>query len=82
MDTRFKSAIYNTKEGVKTFYYDPNSPCIMCGKPVVEASTGGTAICPCCDIGVHRDGTPWSYKETLEMGKRAAAKYFMQKLEN
>ena len=31
--------------------YDPKAPCLICGEPVREASMGGTAICPSCDMG-------------------------------
>ena len=27
-----------------------------CGKPVVEASMGGTVVCPWCDCGIDRLG--------------------------
>lgn len=37
--------------------YDAMAPCIQCGLPVVEASMGGTTVCPWCDCGVYRDGT-------------------------
>lgn len=40
--------------GEKVFEYDENAPCIICGEPVVEASVGGTAICPWCDMGICR----------------------------
>ncbi len=47
-----KIATYN-KQGGGTFevQYDENAPCIVCGEPVLEASMGGTAICPSCDCG-------------------------------
>ena len=31
--------------------YDENAPCICCGEPVIEASMGGTNLCPWCDTG-------------------------------
>ncbi len=37
--------------GVKEVEYDENALCIFCGEPVVEASMGGTVICPWCDCG-------------------------------
>jgi hypothetical protein len=37
--------------GKLTFDYDENAPCSICGEPVVEASMGGTNICPWCDCG-------------------------------
>jgi len=42
--------------------YDEKAPCIGCGLPVVEASMGGTALCPWCDTGKNRDGTPIEYR--------------------
>lgn len=38
--------------------YDPNAPCRMCGLPVIEASAGGTDVCPWCDMGVTRKANP------------------------
>jgi len=78
MDIHFKSITYTTKEGIKTYMYDPNYPCIMCELPVVEASIGGTAVCQFCDIGVHRSSTPWTYKETIEFARKAFLKNNMQ----
>jgi len=47
-----KTATYNKKGGGKvTVEYDENAPCVICGEPVVEASMGGTAVCPSCDCG-------------------------------
>ena len=47
-----KTAKYNKiGGGVLEIEYDENSPCIICGEPVIEASMGGTAICPWCDCG-------------------------------
>ena len=43
--------------------YDDEAPCRICGKPVFEASMGGTDICPWCDCGRNRDGTPWTEAE-------------------
>jgi len=31
--------------------YDENASCIICGEPVIDASMGGTVICPWCDVG-------------------------------
>ena len=75
-----KTATYQTQEGPKTFQYDPNYPCIICEHPVKDASMSGTAICPWCDLGLHRDGTPWNYRETMEFGKRAIEKSSFQAL--
>lgn len=42
-----KIAKYPLTDGtVKEVEYDENAPCIICGEPVVEASMGGTVICP------------------------------------
>ena len=50
-----KTATYRGLDGKGfTVEYDPESPCIHCGLPVVEASVGGTAVCPWCDMGVDR----------------------------
>ena len=54
-----KTATYRTDHGDLTIEYDPESPCIHCGLPVVEASVGGTAVCPWCDMGVDRRGAGW-----------------------
>lgn len=47
-----KTATYRDHDG-KPFSveYDPDAPCNLCGEPVIEASVGGTAICPWCDMG-------------------------------
>ncbi len=50
--------------------YDETAPCWSCGLPVVEASMGGTVLCPWCDCGNHRDGTELTLQETLEAGER------------
>jgi len=47
-----KSATYNLIGGGSvTASYDPNAPCRICGFPVIEASIGGTDVCPWCDMG-------------------------------
>lgn len=47
-----KTVTYNLVDGgTKTVEYDETAPCIICGQPVVEASMGGTVICPWCDCG-------------------------------
>ena len=56
-----KTATYQTSEGEKTVEYDSEAPCIICGLPVMEASVGGTVICPWCDMGIHRDGSKRLY---------------------
>lgn len=40
--------------GGSSVEYDADAPCLYCGQPVVEASMGGTAICPWCDTGYCR----------------------------
>ena len=44
-----------------TIMYDETAPCRMCGLPVGAASMGGTDVCPSCDCGVNRDGSPRVY---------------------
>lgn len=62
-----KTAIYNTLSSEKLVVeYDEEAPCRICGKPVVEASMGGTDVCPWCDCGKHRDGTPWTYSDVIQ----------------
>lgn len=63
-----KTAIYIGLDG-KPFKveYDPDAPCKLCGKPVIEASMGGTVICPWCDTGKPRPGetdkdTDWRFR--------------------
>lgn len=47
-----KLATYHKVGGGKfTVEYDENAPRIVCGEPVIEASVGGTVICPWCDMG-------------------------------
>lgn len=47
-----KTATYNlVGGGTKTIEYDENASCIVCGEPVMEASMGGTVVCPWCDMG-------------------------------
>lgn len=40
----------------KKIEYDADAPCISCGLPVIEASMGGTVLCPWCDVGHDRKG--------------------------
>lgn len=72
-----KIATYETLDGDKLHVtYDPSSTCAICGEPIVEASVGGTAICPWCDMGVNRDGTPWTwqqFRKWLEWGRKKGA---------
>ena len=55
----------------RTYEYDDESPCIVCGEPVTSASMGGTAICPWCDTGRCRycDVRLWVVKEELDGGE-------------
>lgn len=47
-----KTATYQRQDGTELKVdYDENAPCIVCGEPVVEASMGGTVLCPWCDMG-------------------------------
>ena len=51
-ESKMKTVTYNLVGGeTKTIEYDENAPCIICGEPVIEASMGGTVICPWCDCG-------------------------------
>lgn len=47
-----KTATYRGLDG-QTFSvdYDETAPCLVCQESVGEASMGGTAICPACDVG-------------------------------
>ena len=45
--------------------YDPDAPCRICGKPVIDASMGGTDVCSWCDCGSHRDGRKWTFDEAM-----------------
>jgi len=50
-----KTATYRGLDGKDfTVEYDENAPCIVCGEPVIEASVGGTVVCPWCDMGICR----------------------------
>lgn len=50
-----KIATYTLIDGTKQdFEYDETAPCRICKKPVVEASVGGTDVCPWCDMGKER----------------------------
>lgn len=67
-----KTATYTGADGKPIVVdYDDEAPCRICGKPVFEASMGGTDVCPWCDCGNHRDGTPWTYREMVKLlGKK------------
>ena len=61
-----KTAEYIGLDGKKfKVEYDENASCISCGLTVIEASMGGTVLCPWCDCGEFRDGTKWNYQETV-----------------
>lgn len=67
-----KTATYRTTEGKELkVEYDETAPCIICGEPVVEASMGGTVICPWCDMGKCRYCriTIFVIKEELDGGQ-------------
>jgi hypothetical protein len=50
-----KTAKYHVDGGtVWEVEYDADAPCRCCGDPVVEASMGGTDLCPWCDTGTCR----------------------------
>lgn len=63
--------IRKVKYGDKEFEYDEDSPCIICGEPVIGASMGGTAICPACDCGKCRycGMTIMIFKEEIDNGE-------------
>lgn len=71
-----KTATYKDLDG-KTFSveYDENAPCIICGEPVMDASMGGTVVCPACDCGRCRYcGTTLSaVKEEFDGGRSLRA---------
>ncbi len=53
-------------EAEKILGFSPDFPCVYCDQPVEALSMGGSAVCPRCDMGRHRDGTKWTYQETLD----------------
>ena len=58
-----KTATYRNLDGSpRVVEYDENFPCLICKRPVIEASVGGTAVCPWCDTGKYRDGCTWDYR--------------------
>ena len=69
--TRSKTASYTLLDGTThEVEYDPDAPCWMCGQPVVEASMGGTVVCPWCDCGMTRDGRRWTLAECFDAHRR------------
>lgn len=68
-----KTATYRGQDGKELkVEYDPDAPCVSCGLPVMEASMGGTAVCPSCDCGVYRDGTRWTIEDAMSVDRRKA----------
>lgn len=68
-----KSATYRLQDGgTLIISYDPEEPCVVCDLPVLEASVGGTNICPSCDMGRFRDGTKMGVLSPLQIKERAA----------
>lgn len=50
-----KTATYTLLDGSKlAIEYDETAPCRICGYPVIDASMGGTDVCPWCDMGKER----------------------------
>lgn len=78
-----KTATYTGMDGKKIkVEYDEKAPCIWCGLPVESASMGGTNLCPACDCGVYRDGTKWTYEESMNQVLAAKrAKEIYEKME-
>ena len=69
-----KTATYTMIDGSKkSFEYDEEAPCKICDLPVVEASMGGTTICPWCDCGVYRDGVRWESMDSEKIKRKKAA---------
>lgn len=48
--------------------------CISCGLPFTESSMSGYWICPACDCGIFRDGTPWDWPDMYEEIRKENAK--------
>lgn len=62
-----KVAKYNGIDGeLFEVSYDEEAPCRCCGLPVVEASMGGTDVCPWCDCGYYRDGSKIEFKDLMD----------------
>lgn len=73
-----KTATYTLLDGSKgTIEYDEKAPCIHCGLPVVEASVGGTVVCPWCDMGINRTGDHiWKYRKATAEEYEAALRLY------
>jgi len=42
--------------------------CRICGLPTIHGpSMGGADVCCWCDCGIWRDGTHWSFRDTMTM---------------
>lgn len=52
-------------------HFDPTFSCIFCDEPVGSLSLGGSAICPYCDCGHHRDGRQWTAEESAAFHENA-----------
>jgi len=63
--------IRKIKYGNKEYEYDEDTPCRICGEPVIGASMGGTDVCPACDCGHCRycKIPIMVVKETIDGGK-------------
>jgi hypothetical protein len=51
--------------------YDEQALCCICGLPIMEASMGGTDVCPWCDCGCNRDGSRWEFRELITKTKNS-----------
>ena len=50
-----KTATYTGMDGKPfSIQYDETAPCRICGYSVMDASMGGTDVCPWCDMGKER----------------------------
>ena len=50
-----KTATYRGLDGKDfSIEYDEAAPCRICHQPVLDASMGGTDVCPACDCGMCR----------------------------
>ena len=66
-----KTAIYNLLGGGKlSVEYDETTPCRLCKLPVIEASMGGTDVCPWCDVGIDRNGRWLTAREMIQDEQR------------
>jgi len=73
--------IRTIKYGETEVQYDEDTPCIICGEPVIGASMGGTNICPSCDCGKCRycGVKIFVLKEEVDNGK--SKKNFLEHIE-